>query len=41
MSFHNYISKQGDVGMAQDIKKDELIKNIVRIYKEKWGKKSI
>ena len=37
-TFHNYISKQGDIGMSQDINKKELIKELIRIYKEKWGK---
>ena len=41
MYFHNYISKKGDIGMAQDIEKKELIENIIRIYKEKWNKEYI
>ena len=41
MYFHNYISKKGDIGMAQDIEKKELIENIIRIYKQKWNKEYI
>ena len=37
MTIHEYIAKQGDVGMSQDIHKQELIQELVRIYQEKWG----
>lgn len=35
--FHGYISRKGDIGMSQDIKRDRLIQNIIQIYKVKWG----